>query len=264
MYSTLQCNYPVWLNDYDLYVPCGRCRACRIARAREWSVRLLHELGYHDKSVFLTLTYSDGDLPLSGEIDKAELQGFIKRLRRRLEPDRIKYFAAGEYGEKSDRPHYHAIMFNVGYKDYNEIKESWNKGFVYVGSVTYDSCRYVADYIQKRLIGGEAIGKREQPFALMSKGIGLRFAKDNESYLKSNLGCTVRGVRMGLPKYYQKKLEIDGSDLFYASEDRRSEVLKHYDDKYDGEGVFKAVRAHHMQSERNLRAKASIRSKGKI
>ena len=47
-----------------LVVPCGKCLSCRIAKRREWTMRLWHELPYHQSSIFLTLTYDDDNLLL--------------------------------------------------------------------------------------------------------------------------------------------------------------------------------------------------------
>ena len=105
-------------SDYPdgLLVPCGSCISCRIAKRREWSLRLLHELSYHDDAVFLTLTYDDAHVPPNMSLRKRDLQLFMKRLRIKL--DRlgiehcIKYFACGEYGTRTKRPHYHLLLWN--------------------------------------------------------------------------------------------------------------------------------------------------------
>lgn len=99
----MQCYNPMWLQKQCMFVPCGCCLGCRVAHAREWSLRLLHELGYWDSAVFLTLTYSDENCPLS--LSKRELQLFWKRLRKAIAPRKIKYFSCGEYGDLYGRPH---------------------------------------------------------------------------------------------------------------------------------------------------------------
>ena len=98
-----------------LVVPCGKCLSCRIAKRREWTMRLWHELPYHQSSIFLTLTYDDDNLPPNASLSKSDLQKFFKRLRKDLSyvDRKIKYFAAGEYGPKTNRPHYHAIVFGL-------------------------------------------------------------------------------------------------------------------------------------------------------
>ena len=84
---------PKWLQ-----VPCGHCIACRIARSREWAVRILHETEFWESSCFVTLTYRDEDLPPNGSLDRYALTNYFKRLRKDLGDRKIKYYACGEYG----------------------------------------------------------------------------------------------------------------------------------------------------------------------
>ena len=73
---------------------------------------------------------------------------------------------------KFGRPHYHIILFGIK-RDDNRINDAWGLGAVHLGSVTYQSCRYVADYIGKVYSDEKhkvLYGDREKPFALMSKG----------------------------------------------------------------------------------------------
>ena len=98
-------------------VGCGKCLSCRIAKRKEWSTRLWHELAYHNKSVFLTLTYDDYNVPDNESLRLKDLQLFFKRLRKSLykaDFPRIKYFACGEYGNMTARPHYHSIIYGLG------------------------------------------------------------------------------------------------------------------------------------------------------
>ena len=211
----MTCTRPIKLKDRNhfnggLEVPCGKCRACRIARAREWATRIMHETEYHQENTFLTLTYSKENLPTSLSLDKSELQKFFKRLRKGIEVDgkKIKYFACGEYGETYGRPHFHAIIFglpiNFNWTWY------WTKGFIKAGTVTYDSARYVADYIQKAVLGekaDEAYKGKQPPFQLFSKGLGASFALENAERLKKDLNTTIHGIDVGLPRYYKTILK---------------------------------------------------------
>ena len=199
-----------------LEVPCGHCIACRIARTREWTIRLLHESEFWEDTSFLTLTYNDDYLPSDGSLVPRDLTLFFKRLRKDLEKDKrkIKYYACGEYGDTYGRPHYHAIVFGISPKDKKLVEENWPYGFVRIGTVTYDSCRYVAGYVQKKLYGKGAEIYEEKgilpPFARMSKGLGERYVEKYWNKLWSQETVTVRGVPLGLPRYYKKKLDYDG------------------------------------------------------
>jgi len=212
----VQCTSPVWLDFYRMSVPCGHCVNCRIAHSREWAVRLVHEMGYHKDSVFVTLTYDDEHLPADGSISKDELQRFFKRLRKSTPWLRFKYFACGEYGGRFGRPHYHTIILGLGPRDSPLIEKAWSLGRIFCGSVTYDSCRYVADYIQKKYNGVKAesvYGEKEVPFQLSSLGMGKQFALDNREYLSTKLGCTMRGDEVGLPRYYKRVLGLGPDEL---------------------------------------------------
>lgn len=189
-------------------VPCGKCMACRITRTSHWQARLLHEQSCWDKSVFLTLTYRNEDLPSDFSLSVRELQLYLKRLRRIKAPSKIKYFACGEYGDSTHRPHYHAIIFGIGRKD-PDLKEAWGKGNIYCGSVTADSIKYVSAYVQKKISGRmakEVYGERIPPFQLQSKGLGLDWLKANEQQVLDKLSVSVKGKYIGLPRYYRVKL----------------------------------------------------------
>lgn len=222
-----------------LRLPCGRCRACRIARSREWYVRLTHENYYWEDAIFATFTYSDENLIESGvSLCKEDFQYMIKRLREEVYPRKIKYYGCGEYGEKpyvlemrgayplilDGRPHYHIIIFGVSIGEHKSqriqgdvrqiiegpLKTAWqDKGMIGVGSVTKDSMRYVTDYVHKKLYGKAALlDNRVQPFSLCSQGIGKRFCLDNAEHYYYNLKQKVNGVELGMPRYYVKLLGL--------------------------------------------------------
>ena len=145
-----------------LELPCGHCLACKIAKSREWASRIIHEMVYYERSVFLTLTFSEDELPDPPSIHKRELQLFLKRLRRNYPNKGIRYFACGEYGDgkgvRDINPHYHAILFGIGRSDYEReiIRKAWSSpdsgkcyGRLHFGTVTFQSARYVARYIEK-------------------------------------------------------------------------------------------------------------------
>jgi len=189
-------------------VPCGRCAACKVAHSREWAVRLLHQLDeYGGKGLFVTLTYSEENKPINGSLDKDALTKFFKRLRKNLNrKEELKYFACGEYGEKNDRPHYHAIILNIGIDDIEIVKKSWKLGLVHAGTVTVQSCKYVGNYIQKKQSLKYLSMGLYPPFQRQSLGIGKQFAIRNSEQIYDNLGITVNGKNVGIPRYYKKIL----------------------------------------------------------
>ncbi len=118
-----------YLKDFT-EVACGQCVGCRLERSRQWANRLLMELEYHDSAYFVTLTYDDDHVPLAPYSDpdtgeaffamslmKRDFQLFMKRLRFSFSDDSIRFFASGEYGPSTLRPHYHAIIFGLHLPD---------------------------------------------------------------------------------------------------------------------------------------------------
>lgn len=203
-------------------VPCGSCVGCKISRAREWATRCVHEASFWKSSGFVTLTYSDDQLPDNASLDQEELQRFFKRLRRARGGRPFKYYACGEYGEKKGRPHYHAIIFgiepchcplsvqaieNCGCEDRQLVIEAWAHGGVdRIGTVNYHSARYTADYIGKTVWKEDQNLPRQRPFHLISLGIGRRFVDKNASQLRETMGVTIGGVPVGLPRYYIQRM----------------------------------------------------------
>lgn len=224
----MQCTNPMWLRKEHMFVPCGHCLGCRIAHSREWTVRLLHEMSSHDSCCFLTLTYDEEHCPLS--LDKKELQKFWKRLRKAIAPRKIKYFSCGEYGDTYGRPHYHAIVFGVDWNDENIINQCWQRGFIKVGGVTRKSIGYVTDYCLKKFDkrrNDDVYTKcgLQKPFQLCSQGLGLEFAVANRQQLQDDLGTTLNGKRVGLPRYYVRKLEIDTDIMAEVAKSKEAEKL---------------------------------------
>ena len=185
----MQCTSPFLLkmdNGDIIEVPCGKCASCIISRQREWALRMMNELEYHEYSVFVTLTFRDAPY----EISKRDLQLFIKRLRKELEPRKIKYYACGEYGENTYRPHYHCILYGLHHNDpvfydmfyskayqvYVGMCKAWPFGNVTVGDVTASSCFYVSKYTLKQTKEDFAKlkeYKQQVPFRLMSRNPGI-------------------------------------------------------------------------------------------
>lgn len=151
--------------DQQIDLPCGKCIGCRLERSRQWALRCVHEASLYDRNVFITLTYSDEELPPGGTLVKRDFQLFMKRLRKKF-GEGIRYYMCGEYGEKYSRPHFHACLFNcdfpdrrlVGsrngfnYFDSEILSELWGKGLCRIGDVTFESAAYVARYVTKKMV----------------------------------------------------------------------------------------------------------------
>jgi len=264
----VQCRKPKLIKSptggaIGMFVPCGKCMSCRVARTREWTTRIYHEMGYWSKKCFVTLTYDDENLPEDVSISRRELQLWLKRLRKNSGKE-IRYYACGEYGESFDRPHYHAILFGIGSESVDLIREAWGKGFVKVGSVTRDSIQYVAGYVRKKLNGekAEEVYKgRQGPFQLQSKCLGLKFALENAEQIQRDLGVSINGQHVGLPRYYRRKLDISQEDLMARSEKSESETRAYYIDQgHVSEGdIVRQIDKARIQSDDTIRARYSLK-----
>lgn len=138
---------------------CSKCLACLAKRKRTWAGRLQLEQLCHDGSAFVTMTYADEYLPKGGNLVPSHLRDWLKRFRAHLWPTKIRYYAVGEYGEETKRPHYHAAIFGVdrwiaGGMDgmSGAVKATWSYGHSYVGDLSDASAAYVAGYVTKKLI----------------------------------------------------------------------------------------------------------------
>lgn len=225
-------------------VPCGKCGECIKRRKQSWSIRLMLESLSYSDSIFLTLTYDDLSIPLVkcgddgvvySTLFKRDLQNFWKRLRKDLDLQgrRIKYFACGEYGDNTQRPHYHAIVYGLSMYDRELIEENWDKGFCKIGSVTIESCNYVSGYIQKKLDKSDKdYFPRNPEFQCMSRGIGKDYLIEHFEELISDGFIRFNGRKIPLPRYFWKILEDE--DIFDRFQIKRfKDVLskKYLDEK---------------------------------
>jgi len=247
-------NLPVAEFPEGLVVPCGQCIACRISKRREWTIRMMHEMEFHEDNIFITLTYNDESIPENGSLKKKHLQDFFKRLRKRLarEDRKIRIFGCGEYGDKTDRPHYHAIIFGMSLaeSDKKMIMDSWpwcdwNRSIVKgsFGLAEHDSISYVAGYIQKKLNGEEAKKeyadkKRESVLSLISPGLGRDYVDRYKDRILDNGCITLRGASLALPRYYLKRLGLPTEDLKTMSIYRDCETTEKYTGVYVGAEDF--------------------------
>lgn len=156
-------------------VPCGRCPECAARRISAWSFRLMQESKNSISAHFITLTYDTKHVPITKngfpEVRKTDVQKFFKRLRKAQQKlgdgPPIKYYLAAEYGGKTKRPHYHAIIFNSSVELF---QPSWPLGHIHYGEVTGASIGYTLKYISKpSRVPMHKNDDRQPEFSLMSK-----------------------------------------------------------------------------------------------
>ena len=246
------CANSIKLKDLEFRVPCGKCLPCQKKRRSEWSLRLEHEYLFSESALFITLTYSDLNLPRTKEgyptLYKKHLQDYIKRLRNenvkyvtktlgcskkevKLRSRPLRYYAVGEYGTKTRRPHYHLILFNMDVENIAPVKNQWKFGMSDVGTVTSASINYVTKYMFKQF--NRKTDKRTPPFSLMSKKpiIGHDYIQNYGVHHIESESLEVRdqnGHVRRLPKAYLRRLFTNKEDRLELS---RKSYEKHIDKK---------------------------------
>lgn len=274
----IDCLYPKWVlkdsNAEDkryaprILVPCGHCIVCRVKKTKEWTLRLLMEDKNFDKSSFVTLTYDDYHLPTlpcgKNPLLKSELQLFFKRLRKRLDY-KIKYYACGEYGDQFKRPHFHIILFGVGFDD-DDIKllnQAWQyKGRIDVQPVTSANIGYVCGYVSKKLYYDKLdefkeFGCLPSPFHIQSQGLGLDYYNEISEQLLDNPHLKYKGSNCSIPRYFLSK-----DDLLKSALDNARQVISDYAFKtgdYSNLDVYDKKSS--VQTNKNLQAKYNLRKR---
>jgi len=159
----MKCSSPVSL--FSGFVGCGQCMSCRINKNRIWAARLYGEACRHPQETiyFVTLTYDDDHLPVYhapgfevvSTLDKRDGRLFRMRVRRALgyQP---RFFWIGEYGEdptKSQRPHYHVLMYGLlmpfGQAE-KFLQSHWPHGHLELRPFDPNHCDYISRYVLKK------------------------------------------------------------------------------------------------------------------
>lgn len=237
--------------------------------ARQWATRITHEAQLHEENSFLTLTYSDSQLPVDHGVSKREFQLFMKRLRDHLDRThnrQVRFFGCGEYGEGTQRPHYHLILFgHAFYEDRKPFKRArggdllyqspslekiWGLGFCLIGDVTHESAGYVARYQLKKGHSwrtgeryqrvnpetGEA-WKVEPEFLVMSRmpGIGAGWWEKYKSEVFPADFVVIGGQKHPVPNFYRQRALKDAtglvSPLHNVDQKRRANARQHASDQ---------------------------------
>lgn len=218
------------------FVPCGKCYSCRLNKRMEWTFRISKELFVSISAYFVTLTYSDENLhyrvdKTTGEmlpvLRKADLQSFIKRLRYYSS---FRYFAVGEYGEQTMRPHYHILMFNLSRKAALKIEFVWNVGNVHIGRVETGSIHYMTKDMMKPKTKTEVMGI--PGFRIMSTkpGIGAHeLIMDSmlNNKLDNDFKVFLNGYKLNMPRYYRDKIFS-----IKQKEEHIEEMIRQSDDEF--------------------------------
>jgi hypothetical protein len=248
----------------SLSLPCGQCRGCRLERSRQWAVRCMHEASLHEQNCFITLTYDNDHCPSDRSLNYGDFQRFMKRFRKRFKDFTIRFYMAGEYGEKFERPHFHACIFGFNFPDLTlwkrtpsgaliyrskSLEDLWPFGYSSIGDVTFESAAYVARYVMKKRTGkcvgdhyettdmetGE-IKERVPEFNRMSlkPGIGYGFYEKFTSDIYPHDYVVINGRETRPPKFYDKKFADDYPEAFESLQFQRFvDAVDRFDDNTD-------------------------------
>lgn len=241
--------------DLRVTVPCGQCIGCRVDRTQDWTTRIVHEASLHDLNQFVTLTYSDAHLPPGNTLVKKDFQDFMKRLRKhhhKANGAKLRYFAVGEYGDTSERAHYHAVIFGIDFTDKrahskNEhgdqlftsdlLDSIWGKGHAFFGKVTVRSANYVAKYCIKKVNGSMAAshyGTRQPEFAVMSlkPGIGSGWFEKHQADVFPSDFIVLQGKKRSPPRFYDDRYgQSDELGLELVKSQRLKKAMEHRADQ---------------------------------
>lgn len=225
----------------------------------------MHEAQMNENNSFITLTYSNEKLPANGNLEISDWQKFAKRLRKR--GIKFRYLMCGEYGEKTFRCHFHAAIFGHDFRTdpgseivtRNKLEQPlyrsplleavWQNGNTWVGELTFESARYVSQYLTKKnnpewesiRLGAitDADGKPvilTAPFASASrgrgdnKGIGYSWISKFYADVYPHDEVVLDGRKCKPPKYYDMVSEQKDPEFMLAlKEKRKAKAMKNPD-----------------------------------
>lgn len=222
----------------SLKVPCRTCIGCRRMYAQGWALRCWLEHQQHRESLLATLTYSDETLTQREpwrtlSLSKRDMQLFYKRLRK-IAAGTIRHFTSGEYGDTTNRPHYHAILFGLGLGDRHLVSEAWGLGHAHILPISPEGISYIAGYAAKKYgkhdpydhyqaavnhETGEVYAEWEPTFRLMSRGgrykvggggIGAAARQWTNSWRSH---AEYNGTRIPVPRYLHEAWKAQASQL---------------------------------------------------
>lgn len=231
-------------NKY-IQVPCGKCPECLKRRTASWSHRLEMEAQRWPKQFFITLTYDNEHVPISDNgfltLRPEDLRNYWKRLRKRC--GKLRYYAIGEYGTNTHRPHYHGIVFVSDGIFEDDFIACWPYGDIHFGKVEPASIRYTVQYYDKgQWQPQHQRDDREPEFSRMSQGIGSNFltpevakhflSRPDKGYIYDN-----EGRKIAIPRYYKRRL-YDYSITANLVATHPS-ILCHRDDMLEAKEIYK-------------------------
>lgn len=260
------CTNPIKMiiNGEEKTVKCGKCPTCRRQKSMEWAIKLINEAKYHSKACFITLTF-DNKILLDKNSKAVRVYGanpsyvfnteysmkyftkFIKRLRKKYKDKSISYYHVAEYGEKTHRPHHHAIIYGINFsEDRKEMEISKSGKIQYTsktlmnlwacGRVSIQDCMpnnviYICQYSLKKFKQNEDKYKAKMTFSNRKK-INCKFIRRYPELITKGYMTDTDGKKYRIPKSYITNLKKDNKYYKYIEEYERKLQEKISEESY--------------------------------
>ena len=203
-----------------MFVPCGRCYNCLMVKRVKWFVRIYLQSLVSKYTNFLTLTYTDRELPEYGSLCKRDIDLFLKKVRHILtDKENFRFFIAGEYGGSTYRPHYHAIIFTSNMQDVKTFIGAWRNthGEVDVSNSCHETMMYCTHHIIGRSQHPD-IDVREKPFLKSSRrpALGVDYMLKHKGRFTDNhdFSFKIDGSKYCIPSFLVYKI-MDKKEFSY-------------------------------------------------
>lgn len=231
-----------------IMVRCGKCLACREEIAKEYTLRYIQESKKFKYLYFLTLTYRDENVPYNERgyltLKKDDLTKYLKvinvNVKRKLPLEEYKYFACGEYGDQTERPHYHIVLSCNNQEIGKLFLKKWFAGDVKFEEASIQSVFYTIGYVNKKIKDKDYyydLNEIERPFRKFSRGLGKDYYEENKKELAEKYYANIGKNKIALPKYYKDKLKdsglVDIEELTKKAEESNRELRNWYAKKYN-------------------------------
>lgn len=247
---------------------------CRLTNALEWKIRCVHEAKLYDANCFVTLTYDDDHLPKDKSVSKRHIQLFMKRLRYETGA-KLRYFACGEYGDKTYRAHYHLLIFGYDfpdryiwrkpskkkkYPDYrsNELEKVWTQGNAELSILSPVTAGYATRYVTKKQTPDKTglitvmdpetgtFTERQPAFLLSSRrpALGIAWLEKNFDDVYPADFVVIDGKRYPVPPSYDNYLKIFDEEMYEDVKQARYVRYQEYLAKHGSETEKRLLTKH--------------------
>lgn len=216
-------------------VPCGHCLECTKDKQNEYIIRSVEEFRKRPQMTFFTLTYSPAALPMNEELDidadtgeilpigevqtlrRADVSQWLKMFKQRWKRKGVElnfaYLVKGEYGPRTQRPHFHGLIFGLDKDQVADLMSYWQTQFGYVCYKRIPSLmadvekvtRYCAKYMVKNDDWNYVPAGAERPRVMSSQFFGMPDEKRWQSMVAYYQAQDVFSYDPSHPEFPDKK-----------------------------------------------------------